>query len=231
MNLRRIILSILLSCSVISLSGCVVESTSEGLSERATKMPINKELGEMFNVLQGEYADIDKERIDKISKEISNGDIDTIKMVMKDPNSFEPPILFAYSEQVFKSGNFDVAMFWYYTAQLRARSDANKSLDKSVHKGVTGLSVRYGSVIGKYALENQTKLKDVMKNVIEWDKISERSYNPKWVALLGDEAKFSSVIRFVSPNKYKTINDEVRKGWEAGFETAMKQLKEKEDSK
>ena len=83
MNLRRIILSILLSCSVISLSGCVVESTSEGLSERAMKMPINKELGEMFNVLQGEYADIDKERIDKISKEISNGDIDTIKMVME----------------------------------------------------------------------------------------------------------------------------------------------------
>lgn len=231
MNLKRIILSILLSFFVISLSGCVVESTSEGVSERAMKMPINKELDEMFSVLQGEYADIDKERIDKISKEISNGDIDTIKMVMKDPNSFEPPILFAYSEQVFKSGNFDVAMFWYYTAQLRARSDANKSLDKSVHKGVTGLSVRYGSVIGKYALENKSILKDVMKNVIEWDKISERNYDPKWVALLGDEAKFSSVIRFVSPEKYKTINDEVRKGWEAGFETAMKQLKEKEDNK
>ena len=88
---------------------------------------------------------------------------------MDNPNDYEPPVLFAYADQVYKSGHYDTAMFWFYTAQLRARSDANKSLDKSVQEGVTRLSSVYSQTIGVYALEHPNELESTMKKVLEWD--------------------------------------------------------------
>ena len=152
--------------------------------------------------------------------------MNVIKDVMNDPNKYVPPVLLAYAEQVFEAGHPEVAMFWYYTAQLRARSDANKSLDKSVQRGVTALSVRFGTNIGTYAEQHLDQLELVMQKVLSWDEQSERNYNPKWVALLGDEAKFSQKVRFVDASKYKQVDEETRRGWKIGFDSAIRQLRE-----
>ncbi|MGN1392963.1 MAG: hypothetical protein ACI4V7_02765 [Succinivibrionaceae bacterium] len=211
--------------SYLSLMGCVtVDKDGNIIETDRSKSSLNSEIYTSLNEYKGEYRDLNFERIENYKKKILGSDIDTIKEVMNDPNNFEPPILFVYAEQVFLAGHRDVGMFWYYTAQLRARSDANKSLDKSVQKAVTELSIQHGQYIGKFAYENPSLLKDVMDKVLEWDKISERKYNPKWVALLGNEAKFSDTIRFVDESKYESINNEVRRGWKQGFDTAIQQI-------
>ena len=211
------------------LSGCV-QVTQDGKPIKAT--PSNKsvhlELNKALTSFKGEYAQLKYEETNKIISEIFQGNIDTIKSVLEEPNKYEPPVLFAYADQVFLAGQPEVAMFWYYTAQLRARSDANKSLDSSVREGVTNLSNKYGNAIGQYALANLDKLQNVMVKVIEWDESSTREYDPKWVAILGQEAKFSNKIRFRSESEYKKINDSVREGWKLGFKNAIYQLRKEQ---
>lgn len=65
-----------------------------------------------------------------------------------------------------------------------------------------------------------------MNKVLEWDRISQRNYNPKWVAVLGNESKISDTIRFQDPEKYKAIDEEVRRGWKIGFDAALKKIRE-----
>lgn len=221
MNKKILFLVMILSFACF---GCVTEYSNKRNSNQVQ----NNELMEAIVKYKGEYASLDYERVERDVNKVLNSDIDFIKKVMNDPNNYEPPILFAYAHQVFLSGQYDIAMFWYYTAQIRARSDANKSLDKSVQKGVTELSIKYGQLIGKFALENPSNLENVMHKVLEWDEISERKYNPKWVAILGDEAKFGDKIRFVPENKYQQIDEEVRKGWEKGFKAAIVKIKNNE---
>ena len=211
------------------MSGCVqVTKDGKPINSNNESVAVDNELSKVLNSYKGEYAELKSEKTAEIVQEIMNGNISTIKMVLDKPNDFEPPVLFAYSEQVFNAGQKEVGMFWYYTAQLRARSDANKSLDKSVQDAVTKLSQNFGSQIGAYALANLDKLEKVMDKVIEWDKTSERNYNPKWVAILGDDAKFSDKIRFKPEKDYQLINTKVREGWTVGFKNALKQLKEEQ---
>ncbi len=216
---------------ILFLTACVT-TTKDGkvISNEKRTSPQN-ELSMALNELRGEYAGINFAETEKIMQSISNGDMDVIKQVMNDPDKYVPPILFAYAEQVYKAGHYEVAMFWYYTAQLRARSDANKSLDKTVQKGVTLLGQRYGTEIGPYALSHLDQLELVMNQVLTWDETANRKYNPKWVVLLGEEAKISGNVRFVDESKYKEIDKEVRRGWKLGFETALRKLKEEQLNK
>ena len=227
MNLSKIVAYAVISAVITT--GCVTV-TADGRkindnNEVATNNT-SKELSLMLNTLNGDYLKLNTQKTNRIVQEITDGNLDTIKMVMDNPNDYEPPVLFAYADQVYKSGHYDTAMFWFYTAQLRARSDANKSLDKSVQEGVTRLSSVYSQTIGVYALEHPNELESTMKKVLEWDAITERNYDPKWVAILGNEAKISDTIRFCEPEKYKSINQEVRRGWKIGFDAALKKIRE-----
>lgn len=212
----------------VCLTACVTVSKDGKPRNVVSPNETQLELSRALNELKGDYAGIDFEKTENTIKRIDEGDMNVIKDVMNDPNKFVPPVLMAYAEQVFVAGHPDVAMFWYYTAQLRARSDANKSLDKSVHQGVTTLGIRYGTKIGSYAEQHLDQLEMVMQKVLSWDEQSERNYNPKWVVLLGEEAKFSQKIRFVDPKRYKQIDAETRRGWKLGFESALRQLREEE---
>ena len=230
MKRLQLLTAVLTAC--ILFTGCVtVTSDGKPLKKEAPQNTTSKEIAQMLNDVKGEYRELDSEKTNRLVQKISDGDIDVIKSVMNDPNSYEPPVLFAYANQVFQSGHYDTAMFWYYTAQLRARSDANKSKDNTVQNGVTNLSKIYGTSIGQYAIEHPDNLEETKKKVLEWDEISERKYNPKWVAILGNEAKIRDKIRFVTPDQYKIIDNEVRRGWRIGFEAAIKEIKARHNSK
>lgn len=218
-------------CLILILaSGCVTEQIdNKNDSALNTKTTVNKELASLLGQVKGEYLDLNIENIEKTVKQISLGDIDTIKKVMDDPNAYEPPILFAYAEQVYNSGFYETALFWFYTAQLRARSDANKSFDKSVQTAVTAMSSRFAH-IGQYGIDNYEVLPQIVDKVVEWDKISERKYDPKWVAILGNESKISDKIRFRDSSEYEKINAEVRRYWKLGFESAYEQIKKMKES-
>lgn len=210
-------------------TGCVtVTADGRPIKENGntTTGKTSQELSQMLNTAKGEYLELDTQKTNRLVQEVTEGNLDTIKKVMDNPNDYEPPVLFAYAEQVYKSGHFDTAMFWFYTAQIRARSDANKSLDNTVQDGVTRLSSVYGQTIGRYALEHPNELESTMNKVLEWDRISQRNYNPKWVAVLGNESKISDTIRFQDPEKYKAIDEEVRRGWKIGFDAALKKIRE-----
>lgn len=225
--------NILLVCLCLGmLSGCVqVTKDGKPIEEKKSNAPVHLELNKVLVSYKGEYLQLNYVQTERLVNEILSGNIDTIKSVLENPNDYEPPVLMAYADQVFMAGQPEVAMFWYYTAQLRARSDANKSLDSSVQDGVTKLSSTYGKSIGQYALANLDKLQKVMDKVIEWDKTSERNYNPKWVAILGQEALFSNKIRFRSEDEFEKINKAVRDGWIIGFNNTMKQLRQEYEEK
>ncbi len=214
------------------LAGCVTQTYENGRPvsdeeknvDRSTESA--KEINKVLNSYKGEYADLEFEKSQKIIELINEGDVDTIKDVMNDPDSYTPPVLMSYAVQVYKSGNFDTAMFWYYTAQLRARSDANKSLDKSVHQGVTELSKMFGEDIGNYAKNHPDELEEAMTKVLDWDATTTRKYNPKWVAILGSEAKFGTKIRFIPESDYPKADQETRRGWKQGFEMAIKKIRD-----
>ena len=233
-------LSKILMFSVISgfalafAAGCVSQTYKNGVpvadeDEDAVKSrEAFKEISRVINSYKGEYADLHFEKTEKIMQEIADGDVDTIKEVMNDPDSYPPPVLMSYAVQVFRSGNYETAMFWYYTAQLRARSDANKSLDRTTHQGVTELSKVYGAEIGNFAKLNPEKLEITMNQVLEWDKTAVRKYNPKWVAVMGSEARVGTKIRFIPEDQYALADSETRRGWEQGFQAALRQLKDRQ---
>lgn len=227
MNFCRILAC--LTVAGILTTGCVTV-TADGRpvndDSRKAAAGTSKELSQMLNTVKGEYLELNTQKTNRLVQEVTEGNLDTIRKVMDNPNDYEPPVLFAYAEQVYKSGHYDTAMFWFYTAQLRARSDANKSLDNSVQEGVTRLSSVYSQTIGRYAMEHPNELESTMKKVLEWDTISERNYDPRWVAILGNEAKLSDTIRFRDKSSFKAIDQEVRRGWKIGFDAALKRIRE-----
>ncbi len=225
--MKQLMVALLIGC-LLSATGCVtVDKNGEKITvqEPDKNSQVYKELNSVIGSVKGEYAELDTQRIEDMVSKISSGDKDAIVEVMNHPDSYEPPILMAYAEVVYNAGHPKEAMFWYYTAQLRARSDANKSLDTSTHEGVTQLSERYGAKIGTYALANTDMLESAMKLVMQWDEVSERKYNPKWVAILGSEAKLSSTIRFRDISEYGKINAMTRKNFELGFQNALSQIR------
>ncbi len=153
-----------------------------------------------------------------------NGDNQILEAVLNDPGAYPPPVLFALAETLYRQGEMTPAIFWYYTAQLRARSDANKSLDPSVAAAVTTLSTQYGNGITRYALTHLSELRTTMTHVLEWDANSRRLYNPRWVALLGQNAYQSEHIAFQPPEAWPKIDADTRAGFRRGFEQMMQKL-------
>ena len=218
-------------CCVLSLtvllSGCVVESHKTVVSQPSNeqnyaKSEIVNSTDRVTGSYRGEFLALGIGHSESLINSIKSNNNDAINSVLSHPNDFIPPVLFALADQVMEMNEPRAAMFWYYTAQLRARSDANKSLDPTVSNGLNELNRYYGLKIGRYAKEHIAELTEIMERVIEYDKISDRMYNPKWVAVLGDEAYTKEVISFVSKEEFKAIDDSTREGFYRGFLNAIR---------
>ena len=78
---------------------------------------------------KGIYKEIEVESQNKVI-EIFNGENKTLKqqtvdVIVKNPNNYNPPVIYALSKELYDNNQKDEATFWFYVAQLRARYDAN----------------------------------------------------------------------------------------------------------
>jgi hypothetical protein len=80
------------------------------------------------------------------------------------------------------------AAFWFYTAQLRARYDANLCLDNTAKEVVYILNSEYGPNINKYALQNINSLEETVKKVVEFVRNNDENYDHRWINLHGLDA-------------------------------------------
>ena len=120
---------------------------------------------------------------------------------------------------------FRSALFWFYTAQLRARSDANKSLDPTTQQGVTELSNQFAKDINRYALGHLDELTITVNHVLTWDRQTKRYYDPRWVALHGQEAYTKTTIGFKPQSEWPVIDELTRQGFEKGFQQLLQKIR------
>lgn len=174
---------------------------------------------------QGEYRLLPLETTRRQVDELLQGDAETLLQVQAKPNEVTPPVLFALAYQLYQQQHYHDAMFWFYTAQLRARSDANKSLDASTQQGVTKLSEQFGAEIPAYALSHPADMESAMKQVLSWDKTAQRRYNPRWVALHGHEAQSQQTYAFMPMDRWPQIDQLTRRTFARGFAQWMVSLR------
>jgi hypothetical protein len=174
---------------------------------------------------QGEYRLLPLESTRRQVDALLQGDAQTLVTVQANPNAVTPPVLFALAYQLYQQQHYHDAMFWFYTAQLRARSDANKSLDASTQQGVTKLTEQFGAEIPTYALSHPAEMESAMKQVLRWDKTALRHYNPRWVALHGHEAQSQSTYAFMPMDRWPQIDQLTRRTFARGFAQWMVSLR------
>ncbi len=174
---------------------------------------------------QGEYRLLPLETTRRQVDELLQGNAETLLQVQAKPNEVTPPVLFALAYQLYQQQHYHDAMFWFYTAQLRARSDANKSLDTSTQQGVTKLSEQFGAEIPAYALSHPAEMESAMKQVLSWDKTAVRRYNPRWVALHGNEAQNMQQYAFLPMDRWPQIDQLTRRTFARGFAKWMVSLR------
>ena len=67
-------------------------------------------------------------------------DADALERVRAAPERFQPPVLYAMSQVLFKAKLYHEAAFWFYAGQLRARFDVNRSTDPTTRQAL-GITV------------------------------------------------------------------------------------------
>ena len=191
--------------SIIALSGCALP----------TQVAVNP---------RGDFATIQVEPSNSELKLLSKRDPASIERVTRNPGSYNPAVLYALSDALFRSNKKDDAIYWFYLGQLRARSDANKALDASAKQAVGVLNQRYGTQINQYSFKDTARLRLTVAKVILTDQSIPRDYDARWIALHGMDAFGSGKVRFAPRGQWKTINDTTRRQYEKDFNSAMRYI-------
>ncbi len=171
--------------------------------------------------LKGEFAQIDLQRSRQVMADMNNGNMAAINVVLQHPNDYIPPVLYLVADTLFYNGYRDEAMFWFYTAQLRAGSDANKSADQSTSNVVSRLNRQLGSRIIPYSLSVPEQLENTVEQVLAWDKQQSRNYDPRWISLEGQDAKSETRIKFAPKEKWAEIDTLTRRQFRQGLELEL----------
>lgn len=174
---------------------------------------------------KGEFAQIDIQRSQDMMDEIAGGNGDAINKVLEQPNDYAPPVLYLISAIMFDNEYRDQALFWFYTAQLRARSDANKASDKSTHNAVTRYNQQFGRQIIPYATSNPDKLAGIVNQSLEWDSQQTRNYDPRWIALQGRDMLTETRVGFAPKDKWTEIDALTRSQYREGLERALAEVR------
>ncbi|MBM7456956.1 hypothetical protein HNR62_002858 [Oceanisphaera litoralis] len=175
---------------------------------------------------KGEFAQIDVSRSQQAMDAITSGQGDTINEILQSPNDYAPPVLYLMSAVMFDNDYQDQATFWYYAAQLRARSDANKSGDDTAHNAVNQLNQRFGVRIAPYSTSNPERLQGIVSQVLEWDSEQSRNYDPRWIALQGKDVVSETRIDFAPSNRWQEIDALTRSQFRQGLEQALARLRQ-----
>lgn len=117
----------------------------------------------------------------------------TVDSILKNPNFYNPPVIYALSRELFNQDKKDDAMYWFYVAQLRARYDANLCKDNSAKQAVSVLNGEYGPDINKYAFQDIDKLEKTITKVVDFVRTNEENYDHRWINLHGMDAVLSGM--------------------------------------
>lgn len=117
----------------------------------------------------------------------------TVDSILKNPNFFNPPVIYALSRELFNQDKKDDAMYWFYVAQLRVRYDANLCMDNSAKQAVSVLNGEYGPDINKYAFQDIDKLEKTVTKVVDFVRANEENYDHRWINLHGMDAVLSGM--------------------------------------
>jgi hypothetical protein len=140
---------------------------------------------------QGSFAEIKVEESNEAIEKLLSGNTVVRDDILKNPNNYTPPVLYVLSNVLFNEGMKDEGAFWFYTAQLRARIDANLCADHTARSAVSLLTNRFGTDINLYTFENMDNLKAIIERVVEYIKSNDVNYDIRWINLHGLKA-FSS---------------------------------------
>jgi len=162
---------------------------------------------------KGIYKEIEVQSHNKVI-EILNGEDKTLKqqtvdLIIKNPNNYNPPVIYALSKELFDNDQKEEATFWFYVAQLRARYDANLCLDKTAKQGVAILNNEYGPNINNYAFKNVEFLKKTVTKVVDFVKGNDENYDHRWLNLHGMDA----VIAGMDENSEKKELSKPKNEW------------------
>ena len=173
------------------------------------------------------------DRDEKLVQKLHNGDVASYMLVRDNPNDYSPFVLFYLGFGLFNSGYHEEGATWYYVAQLRARYDANRTLDKTTGAGVKVLSNRYGEKINKWAFEDPERVQLVGKTAINFVAGNDEAYHPGWLVPHGIEATRKAISGakeygdILEPrSKWPQIKAESIATYLEGMEGAITMLKE-----
>jgi len=160
--------------------------------------------------LMGEFAQVDQTKSQQTIAAIKNNDSETIDTVINSPEKFSPDVFFVLSDRLFRSNRKYDALVWAHLGLIRAKSDANKSLDSSVADAVAALGGLSGKPINIYGYTNISRLRSAITEAVVMDQEISREYDARWVALHGIDAQFEEKIAFRPKSEWSDINDEAR---------------------
>ena len=112
----------------------------------------------------------------------------TIDSIIKDPNNYNPPVLFALSRELLIQDKIDEGAYWFCIAQLRGRYDANLCMDKSAIEALFKLMDEYGPVFYDYALQNIEKHQKIVSKAVNYVRANNENYDHRWINLHGIDA-------------------------------------------
>ncbi|MGO1247617.1 MAG: hypothetical protein ACTH2P_09380 [Oceanisphaera sp.] len=216
----------LLLCGL--LAACSTTPTSEETNKAATntEAETTQDNATPDMTPKGEFTQIDVTQSQQAMDAITSGNGDMINDILQQPNEYAPPVLYLISAIMFDNEYQDQATFWFYAAQLRARSDANKSGDNTTHAAVSQLNKRFGVNIAPYSMSNPERLKAIVSQVLEWDSEQTRNYDPRWVALQGQDVTTETKVNFAPQAKWSEIDALTRSQFRQGLEQALAKIKQ-----
>ncbi|WP_390887674.1 hypothetical protein [Comamonas aquatica] len=154
-------------------------------------LPAGVSAGQVL-VPQGVYAHIDTRQTQEMLQTLTQGSAEqqqaALERVRAAPERFQPPVLYAMSQVLFKAKLYHEAAFWFYAGQLRARFDVNRSTDPTTRQAVDALNQAYGAPINRYLFQDLDRALDLIANVVAWDRKTPYDYDPHWINLHGMQA-------------------------------------------
>lgn len=212
----------LLLCAL--LAACSSQPPSKETTKTTPKEESSQAAESQEVVPKGEFAQIDIKKSQDAMDTITGGNPNAINDILQTPNDYAPPVLYLISAIMFDNDYQDQATFWFYAAQLRARSDANKSGDETAHQAVSQLNQRFGAKITPYSMSNPTRLQSIVGQVLEWDEEQTRNYDARWVALQSKDVMTEDKVDFAPRDKWQEINALTRNQFRQGLEQAIAKL-------
>lgn len=145
----------------------------------------------------GIYKEIDITRHNE-AIEVLNGDDhiqkqQTVDLILRNPNFYNPPVIYALSRELFSQDKKSEATYWFYIAQLRARYDANLCMDNTAKQAVSILNEAYGSGINQFAFKDIEELAKTVTKVVDFVRTNEENYDHRWINLHGMDAILASM--------------------------------------